>query len=451
MNLPPLLRSAAFRLTLIYIMLFGGSAAVLLGFLYWAIAGTLSDQVDETINTDIKGIAEQYELLGTPGVAAIISERIRKDPGGRTVYLLTDRLSRRLVGNLSDWPTVNPDAQGWIEFELQDRSSADGEVFLARARPFVLQGGLRLLVGREVHVLVRTRDLVINTIIWGIAITIALALAGGIAMSRATISRIESINQISREITKGALDRRIPTRGTNDEFDRLSAQLNEMLDRNQSLMEGLRHVSDNIAHDLRTPLSRLRQTLEGMEGSVLSDTELSSHKEKAITEADGLLSIFNALLRISQIEAGGRREDFSKVDLKGLLTDVAELYEPVASEKGQTFALKCIAVAEISGDRDLLFQAIANLADNAIKYSPPASTINVVAMDKTISVSDTGPGIPMNEREEVFKRFHRLESARSTPGSGLGLSLVKAVAHLHDGSARLEDNYPGLKVTLVLG
>ena len=450
MTLPPLLRSASFRLTLIYILLFGGSAAVLLTFIYWATAGTLSDQVDATIEADIKGLAEQYELRGTPGVAAIISERVRQDPGGRTVYLLTDPLRRPLVGNLSDWPTVDPDARGWVEFELQDRDSPDGEVYLARARPFVLQGGLNLLVGREVRELVRTRDMVINAMVWGIAITMALALAGGIAMSRSTTRRIEAINQTSREIAEGALDRRIPTRGTDDEFDRLAAQLNDMLDRNQSLMEGLRHVTDNIAHDLRTPLTRLRQTLEGLDEAGLSDADRTARTERAIAEADGLLSVFSAILRITQIEAGGRRENFAPVDLGEILADVAELYEPVAEEKYLFFALRCDETATIEGDRDLLFQAVANLADNAIKYSPPGGTVTLHAADRTVTVSDAGPGIPEDARRDVFRRFHRLEAARNTPGSGLGLSLVEAVAHLHGGAVRLEDNRPGLKAILTL-
>ena len=450
MTLPPLLRSASFRLTLIYVTLFGGSATVLLGFIYWATAGTLSDQVDATIEADIKGLAEQYELRGTPGVAAIISERVRQDPGGRTVYLLTDPLRRPLVGNLSDWPTVDPDANGWIEFELQDRDSPDGEVYLARARPFVLQGGLNLLVGREVRELVRTRDMVINAMIWGIAITLALALAGGVAMCRSTTRRIETINQTSREIAEGALDRRIPTRSTDDEFDRLAAQLNEMLDRNQSLMEGLRHVTDNIAHDLRTPLTRLRQTLEGLDEANLNDADRTPRIERAIAEADGLLSIFSAILRITQIEAGGQRDSFAPVNLGEVLADVAELYEPVAEEKDLFLTLHCDETTTIDGDRDLLFQAIANLADNAIKYSPAGSTVTLHAADRVITVSDAGPGIPTDSREEIFRRFHRLEAARNTPGSGLGLSLVEAVAHLHGGTIRLDDNRPGLKAILTL-
>ncbi len=451
MTLPPLLRSASFRLTLIYILLFGSSAAMLLGFLYWATAGTLSDQVDATIEADIKGLAEQYEQRGTPGVAAIISERVRKDPGGRTVYLLTDPLRRPLVGNLSKWPTVAPDASGWIEFELQDRDAPDGEVYLARARPFVLLGGLNLLVGREVRELVRTRDMAINAVIWGSAITLALALAGGIAMSRSTTRRIEAINQTSREIADGALDRRIPTLGTDDEFDRLAIQLNEMLDRNQSLMEGLRHVTDNIAHDLRTPLSRLRQTLESLDENGLSKTGRTTRIDRAIAEADGLLSVFNALLRITQIEAGGRRENFATIDIGEVLRDVAELYEPVAEEKNLSFSLRCDETTGIEGDRDLLFQAIGNLADNAVKYAPPGGSVTMHAADRTVTVSDTGPGIPEEAFEEVFLRFHRLETARSTPGSGLGLSLVEAVANLHNGEVKLEDNCPGLKAILTVG
>ena len=451
MTLPPLLRSASFRLSLIYILLFGSSAAVLLGFLYLATAGTLSDQVDATIEADIKGLAEQYEQRGTPGVAAIISERVRKDPGGRTVYLLTDPLRRPLVGNLSKWPTVDPDASGWIEFELQDRDAPDGEVYLARARPFVLLDGLNLLVGREVRELVRTRDMVINAVIWGSAITLALALAGGIAMSRSTTRRIEAINQTSREIADGALDRRIPTRGTDDEFDRLAIQLNEMLDRNQSLMESLRHVTDNIAHDLRTPLSRLRQTLEDLDENGLSQTESTTRIDRAIAEADGLLSVFNALLRITQIEAGGRRENFATIDVGEVLRDVAELYEPVAEEKNLSFSLRCEETICTEGDRDLLFQAIANLADNAVKYALPGGSVTMHAADRTVTVSDTGPGIPEEAFEEVFRRFHRLETARSTPGSGLGLSLVKAVANLHNGGVKLEDNCPGLRAILTVG
>ena len=445
-----LLKSATFRLALLYMLLFGGSVALLLGFLYWATVGVLSEQVDETIQADIKGLAEQYKQRGVRGIAAIIDERVRKDPGGRTVYLLTDPTRRPLVGNLSGWPTATPDDDGWIAFELLDRDTADGRPHLARARRFVLQGGLNLLVGREVRELERTRHMIINAMIWGIAITLALALAGGIAMSRGTARRIEAINQTSRDIMSGDLDRRIPAGGTNDEFDQLAGNLNTMLDRIQGLMEGLRHVSDNIAHDLRTPLTRLRGRLEELDDRALSASERSRRIDAAVAEADALLSMFNALLRITQIEAGGRRDNFAAVDLAELLNDVAELYEPVAQEKGLSFSAHCEAASSVTGDRDLLFQAVANLADNAIKYTPAGGSVTLHTSGKSVTVSDTGPGVPEEAREDVFRRFHRLEKSRSQPGSGLGLSLVKAVAQLHGGTVRLEDNRPGLKAELTI-
>ena len=445
-----LLKSATFRLAFLYMLLFGGSVALLLGFLYWATVGVLSEQVDETIQADIKGLAEQYKQRGARGIAATIDERVRKDPGGRTVYLLTDPTRRPLVGNLSGWPTATPDDDGWIAFELLDRDTADGRPHLARARRFVLQGGLNLLVGREVRELERTRHMIINAMIWGIAITLALALAGGIAMSRGTARRIEAINQTSRDIMSGDLDRRIPAGGTNDEFDQLAGNLNTMLDRIQGLMEGLRHVSDNIAHDLRTPLTRLRGRLEELDDRALSASERSRRIDAAVAEADALLSMFNALLRITQIEAGGRRDNFAAVDLAELLNDVAELYEPVAQEKGLSFSAHCEAASSVTGDRDLLFQAVANLADNAIKYTPAGGSVTLHTSGKSVTVSDTGPGVPEEAREDVFRRFHRLEKSRSQPGSGLGLSLVKAVAQLHGGTVRLEDNRPGLKAELTI-
>lgn len=446
-----LLKSATFRLALLYMLIFGGSVAVLLGFIYWATVGVLTEQVDETIQADIKGLAEQYERRGTPGIAAIIGERIRKDPGGRTVYLLTDPLRRPLVGNLDSWPAVAPDADGWIAFELVDRGDPDGRPHLARARRFVLQGGLNLLVGREVRELNRTRGMIVNAIVWGIAITLALAFAGGIAMSRSTARRIDAINQTSRDIMSGDLDRRIPAGGAGDEFDQLAGNLNAILDRIQGLMEGLRHVSDNIAHDLRTPLTRLRGRLEDLDDPDLNPADRTKRIEAAVAEADTLLSMFNALLRITQIEAGGRRDNFAQVDLAAVLADVAELYEPVAQAKGLSLSSRIDATDSVTADRDLIFQAVANLADNAIKYTPPGGAVTLQVAGKSITVSDTGPGVPEDAREDVFRRFHRLEESRSAPGSGLGLSLVKAVAQLHGGEIRLEDNNPGLKAVLTVG
>jgi signal transduction histidine kinase len=281
---------------------------------------------------------------------------------------------------------------------------------------------------------------------------VVLALIGGAMMSRSMSRRIEVINETSLEIMSGDLSRRIPSRGTNDDFDKLAENLNTMLDRIEALMEGVKRVSDNIAHDLRTPLARLRNHLEMLKKRPLSDQNHWESVETAIAEADGLLSTFNALLRIAGIESKKQRTDFGLIDLEQLLQDVAELYEPIIEEKRQQFDLQVNSHVAISGDRDLLFQCIANLLDNAIKYTPKGGTV-VLALETTdkatqIIIADSGPGIPEEERERVFQRFYRLEESRTTAGNGLGLSLASAVASLHDMTITLQDNYPGLRVVL---
>ena len=445
-----LLKSATFRLALIYMALFGVSGAALLGFLWQATVGALTEQTSEIILADIKGLSEQYERRGVAGVAEIVDGRVRRDPGGRTVYLLADPQGRRLVGNLGAWPGSEPDRDGWMTFELIDRNSLDGSPYLARARLFALQGGLRLLVGRDVRELEQTRSMIRNATIWGSGIAIVLSLAGGIAMSRSAARRIEAINQTSREIMTGDLSRRIPVRGSGDDFDQLASNLNDMLDRIQGLMEGLRHVSDNIAHDLRTPLARLRGRIEDLDDEALPAGDRRRLAREAAAEADGLIAMFNALLRITQIEAGGRGETFGPVDLAAVVRDVIELYEPLAQEKNLAFRVNVAETESMDGDRDLLFQAVANLVDNAIKYTPAGGSIGVAAAAKEVVVWDSGPGIPEDSREAVFERFRRLGISRNKPGSGLGLSLVRAVAQRHGGRVLLSNNEPGLRARLAL-
>jgi signal transduction histidine kinase len=450
-----ILRSSTFRLVLLYMALVSGSVLVLFGFIYWATAGFMDRQADVTIEAEIQGLAEQYRQRGLGGLKTVIAERVAKDPTGSSVYLLVDKDLQPIVGNLSRWPVTPVAEAGWVDFTLRERGPDGTEEHRARGRAFLLVGNLRLLVGRDVRDLERTRSLIVGALGWGLAISVGLALAGGLMMTSSMVRRIEAINDTSREIIEGDLTRRIPASGAGDDFDRLVGNLNGMLDRITGLMETVRQVSDNIAHDLRTPLTRLRSRLEiarAQQGD--GDPEARAAVEQAIEEADGLLATFQALLRIARIEAEQRREGFAAVELGPLLTDVAELYEPVAADRDQTIALQVTDGVVIDGDRDLLFQAVANLVDNAIKYTPIGGHIVLglrLAGDAVeLSVADTGPGIPADQRERVFDRFHRLESSRSTPGSGLGLSLVRAVARLHGATIRLTDNAPGLRVTLAL-
>jgi signal transduction histidine kinase len=454
------LRSSTFGLVALYMALMSASVLVLFAYIYWATAGYMARQTDLTIEAEIRSLAEHYQQWGLAGLTAVINERIEQAPAGAGVYLLTDRERAPLAGNLRGWPNTQHADGGWMSFRLRGegfRGSGErsGE-HLARARSFVLLGGLRLLVGRDVRELEAMRELILHALGWGLAITLALAAAGGIMMSATVVRRIEAINQVSREIMDGDLGRRIPTRGSDDDFDQLADNLNRMLDRITGLMQSVRQVSDSIAHDLRTPLTRLRSRLElarSREQGI--PDEMHASIEQAIEEADALLATFNALLRIARIEAGSQRTRFAEVDLNGVLGDVAELYEPVAAERGHAFEVEMRGQVRVEGDRDLLFQALVNLVDNAIKYTPPGGRIRLTLQTHDdgaeLAVADSGPGIPPELRSKVFERFFRLEPSRTTPGSGLGLSLVKAVADLHRAEIRLEDNRPGLRVILHFG
>jgi len=448
-----LFRSFTFRLALLYAVLFSVSVLFLFAFIYWSTAAYLARQTDATIEAEIKGLAERYATSGVRGLSSVIGDRIsRQQPTGSSIYLLTNAGFDPLVGNLSRWPSQAESQDGWVSFELRDqRAGGDPLIHMARARPFVLGSGYRLLVGRDIRDLEEAQRRIVSTLIWGLAITLLLGLAGGVLLSRTVSRRIESINDTSRDIISGDLSRRIPTRGTNDEFDQLADNLNTMLNRIESLMESVRRVSDNIAHDLKTPLSRLRNRLEAAKLQGATSDQQRAELEQASTEADQLLLTFNALLRIARIEAGKQRAGFKNVDLAALITDVAELYEPLADEKKQRLVVNT-ASANYTGDRDLLFQAVANLVDNAVKHTPENGEIQITLRPTEkgtdLIVSDQGPGIPEEHTDHVFQRFYRLDRSRNTPGSGLGLSLVAAVAELHKIEIELQNLDPGLRVSL---
>ncbi|GMR05802.1 MAG: ATP-binding protein [Gammaproteobacteria bacterium] len=447
MKVVELLRSSSFRLSFIYMILFAGSVLILLGFIYWSTVGYMSAQTDATIKADITGLAEQYSSGGLNKLVSIITDRIERDPDSALVYLFASADYTPLAGNLDSWPKDKPSVDGWMNFEFAD-VRADNRIFQARARPFTLQGGLLLLVGRDTRELRATQQLIIKALVWGIVMTLVFALAGGIIMSRSMLKSIDRINRVSREILAGDMQQRIETKGSNDEFDQLAVNLNAMLDEIDRLMTGIREVTDNVAHDLRTPLTRLRTRLEHIHAGMDEDNPDINNIEQTITDADQMLASFGALLRIARIEAGGLRENFEKVDLAELIRDAGELYDVVAGEKQITFDIQLDVSPIVDGDRDLLFQAIINLLDNAIKYSPQAGHIALrLYRDKghvVLKISDSGPGIPTEERENVVQRFYRMDKSRTLPGSGLGLSLVAAVAVMHDAELVFSDSHPGL-------
>ena len=444
-------RSIAWRIAVGYAVLFGVSVLALLVFIYVSTQGYMTRQMEAVIEAEVQGLAERYRVAGVRGLRALVRDRIARNPASSSIYLLADPKFRVLAGNLNRWPDPARGAEPWVEFGLYTTDEADRrEVHRARARHFQLRRGFHLLVGRNLRDYEAMRSAIVRNVAWGIAVAGVLAIAIAWWLRRSVTTRIESINRTSRRIMEGELSERIESRGSGDEFDELVANLNAMLARIETLMDDVRRVSDNVAHDLRTPLGRLRTRLEQLRDAG-GDGDSAVLAEAALSEADQMLATFNALLRIARIETRQRRHAFERVDLATIGDDVADLYAPVAESRGITFRHSGIS-APINGDADLLFQSLANLLDNAMKYTPEggAVTLHVTSDDDTVSVvvADTGPGVPPGEREAVLRRFYRLEPARSTPGSGLGLSLVSAVAQLHEAELTLEDNGPGLVVRL---
>lgn len=454
MRLLEVFRTATFRLAFAYLCLFGVSVMLLLGFIYWRTTGFMAVQADETISAEVQGLGEQYKRRGLLGLRSIIVERSSL-PGQRRLYLLTIG-DRFLAGNLNEWPADPVEtAPGWINFKYDRGTGEDRETRPGRAKQFPLGGGFRLLVGRDVGELNEIEGAVRSTLLTALAITALFGIAGGVWISRNVLRRLELINRTSREIMSGNLSRRIPVQGSRDELDDLAQNLNKMLEQIERLMMGMREVADNIAHDLRTPLNRLRNKLEGALIGNAPREETMLALESAIAEADGLISTFNSLLLIAEAETGAHRDTLEPVDLSEVIHDIADLYEPAAEDRG--IALKFVAKAPVMvrGNRSLLARAAANLVENALKYTPQNGAVTVSAWQDPrdnmakFSVRDTGPGIPEVDRERVLDRFVRLERARNTPGSGLGLSLVAAVARMHDATIRLDDGKPGLIATLV--
>jgi signal transduction histidine kinase len=426
------------------------SVSVLFGLLYWNTAVFVAEQTEETIEVEISGLAEHYQNAGIVGLSDVIRDRSQ---GQRlSLYLLTDQNRRPLAGNLNSWPTASRPGD-WIDFEYQRPIGSRIVEHRAHARHFVLPGGFNLLVGYDVQDQVRLEQRMRGSMIWIGALALFLGLAGGLLIARHWLRRIDSVNKTAREIMDGDMSRRVQLSGSDDELDRLARNLNAMLDRIEALMAGLRQVTDNIAHDLRSPLNRLRSRLEV---TLMEDPDKVPYRAALVDtmgEADDLLKTFNALLLIGEAESGLDWSKLEAVDLSIHTNDVVELYEPAADEAGISLRAHITSDIFVRGNPNLISQAIVNLLDNALKYTPSGGTVDVsVGVDDVgdayFEVADSGPGIPEDEHTNVLDRFVRLEGSRSTVGSGLGLSLVSAVAKLHQARLVLKGNEPGLAVRM---
>ena len=448
-RLAALLRTSTFQLTLFYTGLFSMSAALLAIFFYWSTIGLLVRETDATLKAEVTGLAEQYIEHGLERLVQVIVHRIRNDQSGAMLYLFATRDNQPLAGNLLEWPRIEADVDGWVEFT---HHRTDGRDVPARARVYLLGDGLHLLVGRNIEQLQQLKQVVNRALVLGVGLIFLLATGGGLLMSSRLLKRVGAMTAATGDIVAGQLDRRLEIRGSGDEFDELASRVNIMLDRLQALLAAVRHVSDNIAHDLRTPLTRLRNRIELAARD--APATVRDELEASVDDADQLLATFVALLRIARIESGSYDAQYEVLEVGTLVNDANELYLGVAQDKQLSLQAEVKGQAMVRGDRNLLFQALTNLLDNAIKHSPAGAMVKVEvrtdAATVVIDVRDAGPGIPADEHQRVTQRFTRLDQSRSLPGSGLGLSLVKAVADLHGGSLSFSDNAPGLCASLRL-
>jgi signal transduction histidine kinase len=442
-----ILGTTAFRLTLIYEALFALAVALLFAVVYWAVTSFAMDQMRNAIATEANTLAAEARRESTAALARRIDERMRFDVRRSFGYLLTDSAGHPIAGNLAG---IVP-RDGWSEAHLPRSGDAEdqgdgGLIVLGMDLP----DGARLLVGQSTDSLTDLRELLGDAFAWAGGAVLALGLLTSFLIGRALLRRIEGINRTADRIIDGSLADRVPDHGTGDEFGRLARNLNRMLDRIERLMEGLRQVSSDIAHDLRTPLARLRQSLDTARQGSPPPEAYEAAIDHAISQTDDILSTFGALLRIAQIEAGEKRCGFGEFDLSEVVARLRDVYAPVAEDDGKILRGAVQPGLVVQGDRELVIQLLANLIENAIRHTPAGTVIELTASagapGPVCVVADNGPGIPETMRGKVLQRFVRLDRSRSTPGSGLGLALASAIADLHHITLTLEDNRPGLCV-----
>jgi len=446
------LTSSTFKQALIAIGTFGMLVSALFSYVYLSTSSYVRSRSDRGIMTEYVSLQGAYERSGRDGLIAQIQQSIAGRNFANNVYMLVDPSLAVLAVNLGERPPTTTAASGWIEFRASEALPNAANRPLLRAMLQTFPSGDRLLVGRDISDLDSFAVQIRAAVISAAALLFVIAGVASILVTRRTVARIESINAASRAIMQSGLDRRIPLRGTHDEWDSVAENLNLMLDRIETLMGEVRQASDNVAHDLRTPLTRMRGRLEkAYHGQRIGEDDQVLIGD-TIADLDAVLRIFSSLTRIAQIETQARKGAFRTVNLVKIAGEVVELYDAAAEQEGTRLTVVGDREVPVTGDRDLIFDAIANLVDNAIKHGRSGGLV-VVANENidgrpVISIADDGPGIPAHEHEQVFKRFYRLEHSRYTPGNGLGLSLVAAVARLHGARIEMLDNLPGLKLKL---
>lgn len=453
MNPLQVLTSFTFRYMLFYVVGLSAAVFLVMAFIYSIFSYNYFQDLQESIAEELETLTVIHVGQGVDGVEQYFVDQATQENRLRFDYLLTDNDFGKIAGTLDSWPEYQEFGDGWLSFGLDTTELGFGDEnleFLARTRK--LGNGFHVLAALRYSDVLADSRLVMATLLRTMLATVILGVFGGYLAAAYTLRRIDAINTGIDDIVHGDLSQRIPLGDAVGNMRVLVKNFNQMLDQTESLMQGVRTVSDNIAHDLRTPLTRMRNNLSLLQEE--SETE-NARVRLLIDECDSILSTFNALLRIAQLEAGNRLSTFVPLRLEQLVADVVELYEPLAQAKHIALQVHT-EVVQINGDRDLLFQMMANLLDNAVKYTPEGGNISVVSRPgeeggAQLSIADSGPGIPVADRKNVFRRFIRLESSRGMqPGSGLGLSLVRAVVNAHRGSIKLTDNYPGLKVLLDL-
>jgi signal transduction histidine kinase len=452
-----LLRTTAFKLALGLLAVFALTACLSLGYVLWQSGRIIQSQIAETVEAEIASLEQRYSGTGLLGLLREVEERSLQS--NAFLYLVTAPTGQPLTGNIAALPPGILDQSRARETEYVRRDAKDAQTHhSAYVRVLVLPNGFRLLVGRDLAERSRFAAVLARAILGGLVLVILLGLVGGLVVARRVLVRLDALTATSRTIMAGDLSRRLPVSGSGDEFDRLAVATNTMLDKIGTLMLGLRQVTDDVAHDLKTPLTRLRNQAEEALRHARTGQEFRDALEQVIAESDGLIGTFNSMLLIARAESSAAQDMMKPLDATELVESVGELYEPVAEDAGRVLNVRAVPGVRVEGSRELLSQALANLIDNALKYAgqgegveTPGDIELVMSADERrvrFEVADRGPGIPAADRDRAVERFVRLETSRSLPGSGLGLSLVSAIAHLHKGTFELHDNAPGLRAVI---